>query len=207
MTVYNTDDEGGTFTTPGDFTVSFLVLSAAVMKADGKTLRSELNYVKEFFVRNFGEAKTREILPVLQEILNKEIPLNDVCAQVRQYMPHSARLQLLHYLYGISMADGEMHPREMEMIGRIATMLDISHADAESIKAMYYKDAGADYRILEVEATASDEEVKKAYRKMAVKYHPDKVEGMGEDVKRSAEEKFKRLQVAYENIKKKRGMN
>jgi DnaJ like chaperone protein len=207
VSVYQPDEDGGTFTTPGDFTVSFLVLSAAVMKADGKTLRSELNYVKEFFIRNFGEEKTREVLPVLQEILKKEIPLNDVCAQVKQFMPYSARLQLLHYLYGISQADGEIHPAETELIGRIATMLNISHADAESIKAMYYKDTAADYRILEVEETASDEEIKKAYRKMAVKYHPDKVEGMGEDVKRSAEEKFKRMQKAYDNIKKKRGMN
>lgn len=208
MTVFETDpEEGGTHTTPGDFTVSFLVLSAAVMKADGKMLKSELNYVKEFFVRNFGENKTREILPVLQEILKKEIPLSEVCAQVKQFMPYSARLQLLHYLYGISQADGEVHVKELEILERIAAMLSISPADAGSIKAMYSRDTDADYKILEVEPLATDEEVKKAYRRMAVKYHPDKVEGMGEDVKRSAEEKFKRLQDAYENIKKKRGMN
>jgi DnaJ like chaperone protein len=193
-------------TTAGDFTVSFLVLSAAVMKADGKTLRSELDYVKNFLVKNFGTEKTRELLPILAEILKKEIPLSEVCAQIRTYMPESARLQLLHYLYGISQADGEVHEKETEIIARIADMLYISKADADSLKAMYYRDTVSDYTILEVEPDATDDQVKKAYRKMAVKYHPDKMEGMGDDIKRAAEEKFKRLQDAYDNVRKKRGM-
>lgn len=210
LVVAQTGQSSGDFatrTTPGDFTVSFLVLSAAVMKADGKTMRSELEYVRKFLAANFGSEKANDLIPVLGEILKQEIRLPEVCAQIRAYMPESARLQLLHYLYGISKADGEIHEKEIAMIDRIAEMLNLSKADADSIKAMYYRDATSDYRILEVEPNASDEDVKKAYRRMAVKYHPDKVEGMGQDVKKSAEEKFKQLQEAYENIKKKRGMN
>ncbi|MBC7862032.1 MAG: TerB family tellurite resistance protein [Bacteroidia bacterium] len=195
-----------TETTPGDFTVSFLILSAAVMKADGKTLRSELEYVKTFLVKNFGSQKAGELLPVLGEILKQDIPLEEVCAQIRQFMPESARLQLLHYLYGISKADGEVHELETKLIDRIADLLHLSKADSNSIKAMYFRDAVSDYKILEITSTATEDEIKKAYRKMAVKYHPDKVEGMGPDVKRSAEEKFKQMQEAYENIKKQRGM-
>jgi DnaJ like chaperone protein len=199
-------DAFGGRTTPGDFTVSFLVLSAAVMKADGKMMRSELDYVKQFLVNNFGLEKANQLLPVLNEIIKQNINLNEVCAQIRSHMPESARLQLLHYLYGIARADGEVHENETKVIDNIARLLYLSEADAASIKAMYFKDAISDYKILEVEATASDEEVKKAYRKMAVKYHPDKVEGLGEEVKKSAEEKFKQLQEAYDNIKKKRGI-
>ena len=122
-------------------------------------------------------------------------------------MNYEGRLQLIHYLYGIALADGQVHDAELRMLETISSYLQIENSDRDSIKAMYYRDTEADYKILEVDANVSDEEVKKAYRKMAVKYHPDKVDGMGEDVRKAAEEKFKRLQEAYENIKKKRGMN
>ena len=81
------------------------------MKGDGKVLRAELDYVKKFLVTNYGEANTLRLLPVLKELLQKEIPLRDVCLQIRQYMPEAQRVQLLHYLFGISAADGDVHPR------------------------------------------------------------------------------------------------
>lgn len=193
-------------TQPGDFAVSLLVLSAAVMKSDGKTLRSELNYVKEFLSNQFGKAQATQLLKLLQEILKKDIPVYEVCVQIRNNMPISARLQLLHYLYGISRADGEVSDSEVILIDNIADYLNISGADASSIKAMYYRDFNSDYKILEISSDATDEELKKAYRRMAVKYHPDKVVGMGEAVQKAAEEKFKSLTDAYENIKKKRGI-
>jgi DnaJ like chaperone protein len=195
-----------TTTQPGDFALSLLVLSAAVMKSDGKTLRSELDYVKKFLVNQFGSSQAQQLLQVLNDVLKKDIPVYEVCVQIRDHMPESARLQLLHYLYGISKADGEVSDQEVIMIDNIANYLNISGADAASIKAMYYRDTESDYRILEIAPTATDEEVKKAYRKMALKYHPDKVMDMGEAVQKAAEEKFKSLNDAYESIKKKRGM-
>ncbi len=193
-------------TTAADFTVCLVVLSAAVMKADGKVLKSELNFVKEFFRKNFGDERTSKLVAFLGEILKKEIPLDQVCEQIRSSMPYEPRLQLLHYLYGISLADGELHVSEIRVINQIAAGLGIQASDRDSIHAMYFRDADADYKILEIDKNATDEEIKKAYRKMAVKYHPDKVDGLGEEVKKSAEEKFKKLQEAYENIKKARGI-
>jgi DnaJ like chaperone protein len=72
---------------------------------------------------------------------------------------------------------------------------------------MFVRETGGDYKILEVTPDASDSEVKKAYRKMAMKYHPDKVSHLGQDVKKQAEEKFRKVQEAYENIKKARGFS
>jgi DnaJ like chaperone protein len=121
-------------------------------------------------------------------------------------MEHPMRLQLLHYLFGLAKVDGSVDKSEVETISRIAQYLGISQADYESIRAMFYKDSGSAYKILEIESTATDEEVKKAYRKMAVKYHPDKVRDLGESHQKAAQEKFIRVQDAYETIRKERNM-
>jgi DnaJ like chaperone protein len=193
-------------TARGDFNVSLLVLTAAVMKGDGKVLRSELDYVKKFLVANYGEANAQQLLQALKELLQKEIPLRDVCLQIRQYMPEAQRIQLLQYLFGIAAADGDVHPREILIIENISDFLGIDRADYNSIKAIHYRDVDGDYKILEVDANASDEEVKKAYRKMAVKFHPDKVADLGEEAQKAAKERFQKVQEAWESIKKRRGI-
>jgi len=194
-------------TGPGDFAASLLVLTAVVMKADGKIMRSELDYVKTFFNRQFGPQVAARQIQLLQEILKKDINTRKVCDEIRYYMEHPLRLQLLHFLFGVAAADGKVDKVEVNVIAEIANHLGISEKDFESLKAMFYKDTGSSYRILEIEKEASDEEVKKAYRKMAVKYHPDKVSSLGEEYQKSAKEKFQKVQEAYEAIKKERGMN
>jgi DnaJ like chaperone protein len=193
-------------TQPGDFSSALLVLSAAVMKADGKHMRSELDFIRTFYARQFGEAVAQQQMAVLKNVLEKEIPLKEVCDQIRYFMEHPMRLQLLHYLFGLASADGQVDSKEVEVIERISNYMGISKADYESIRAMFYKDPSSAYKILEIEESATDEEVKKAYRKMAVKYHPDKVRDLGEQHQKAAQEKFIKVQEAYETIRKKRGM-
>ena len=191
----------------GDFAASLLVLSAAVMKSDGKVLKSELDYIKRFLSTQFGEQNAQQQILLLQQILKQNIPLQDVCLQIKQYMPHSERLQIIQYLFGISKADGHVHESELQTIQTIANYLGVSAADFNSLKAMYFRDVNSDFLILEITSAASDDEVKKAYRRMAVKFHPDKVAALGEDVQKAANEKFQKVQSAYENIKKQRGFS
>jgi DnaJ like chaperone protein len=122
-------------------------------------------------------------------------------------MPHSQRLQIVHYLFGISKADGHVHELELQTIHTISNYLGVNAADFNSLKAMYFKDVHSDYKILEIEPSVSDEDVKKAYRKMALKFHPDKVASLGEEVQKGAKEKFQKVLQAYENIKKQRGFS
>ncbi len=190
----------------GDFSASLLVLSAAVMKADGKVLKSELDYVRNFFSKQFHSDVVQDKMLILREILKQEIRVDEVCVQIRQFMNYSDRLQLLHYLFGISIADGQVNDQELSMIELISRYLGLYTADFESIKAMFVKDVDSAYKILEITPDATDDEVKKAYRRMAMKYHPDKVMHLGEDVQKAAHEKFQTVNNAYEDIKKKRGI-
>ncbi|WP_321375892.1 TerB family tellurite resistance protein [uncultured Draconibacterium sp.] len=191
-------------TTTGGYVMSLLVLVAAVMKADGKVLKSELDYVKKFMVHNFGEDSAQEAIKMLRDLLQQTIPVNEVCNQIKANMNYSARLQLVHFLFGIAQADGEVDVSEQKLITHICNQMGISNADFESIQAMFVPNTDGDYKILEIEPSASNEELKKAYRKMAMKYHPDKVSNLGEDVQNAAKEKFQKVNQAYENIKKER---
>jgi DnaJ like chaperone protein len=193
-------------TTPGDFGMSLIILIAAVMKADGKVVRSELDYVKRFFVSQFGPDTAQEALQMLRDLLKQDIPLRDVCSQIRNNMDYASRLQLIHILYNISAADSRFEQAETNMIRSIADMLGISATDYESIRNMFIPATDASYRILEVERSATDEELKRAYRKMALKYHPDKVGHLGEDFRKTAEEKFKAVNEAWDKIKKERNI-
>ncbi len=192
--------------TTGGYVMSLLVLTAAVMKADGKVLKSELDYVKKFMVHNFGEDSATEAVRMLRDLLQQTIPVNEVCNQIKRNMNYSARLQLLHFLFGIAIADGQVNANEKEIIAVIGREMGLTEKDFESIQAMFVPNTEADFKILEIDPAATDEEVKKAYRRMAMKYHPDKVSHLGEDFQKAAHEKFQSVNKAYENIKKERNI-
>ena len=187
------------------FLMSLLVLSAAVIKADGKTTSQELATMRSFFTRNFGAQAGGEAEEIVKELLTKEYNLYEVCGQIRSYMDYHQRLQLYHYLVALGACDG-LHQREIDILETIATYIGLSNAEVDSIFAQFLPSNDSNYRILEIEPNATDEEVKKAYRKMAIKYHPDKVATLGEDVQKAAEEKFKAVNQAYEAICKERGI-
>jgi DnaJ like chaperone protein len=193
-------------TAQGDFAMSLLVLVAAVMKADGKVVKSELDYVKQFFARQFGQESAKQALIMLRDLLKQDIPVRDVCIQIGRNMDYSSRLQLLHLLFNVSLADKAIHASEIEVIERISGYLSVASSDFVSIKNMFIPETDSSYKILELDPSASNEELKKAYRRMAMKYHPDKVNHLGEDFRKTADEKFKKVNEAYEKIKKERNI-
>ncbi|MCR5114256.1 MAG: TerB family tellurite resistance protein [Bacteroidales bacterium] len=216
-----------------DFLESLLILSADVIKADGHFKRSELDYLRSYLTRNLGAANAQQALLRLQEIMGENYNIAAICATLRNSSTIHERLLIVQFLFGLANADGELHPLEVEEIRRIAMQMGVSAGDYESIKAMYmggyYQYGGGrsssgsgnnggsgstyrshtlddDYKILEISPDATDEEVKKAYRTMAKKYHPDRVAHLGDDMRKQAEEKFAKLSDAYDNIRKSRGM-
>lgn len=195
-----------TQTQSGDFEVSLLILASLVIKADGKQDRRELDFVRRQFVQMYGKDRANHAFRLFKEI-NKQtnISIRQVCLQIQQMMDHASRLQLLHFLFGIAKSDGHVAASEVSAIEQMARYLGISAKDFDSIKAMFYNAVGNAYKILEIDQKASIQDIKKAYRRMAKKYHPDKVQHLGPEHQRGAEEKFRKVQEAYEQLQKERG--
>ena len=191
----------------GDFEISLLLLSAVVIKADGKIDQRELSYVRLHFKNMYGEERANNAFKLFKGFIkNNNISTRQICMQIRQNTSHATRLQLLHFLFGLAKADGAVIEAEVNAIKTIAGYLYISQQDFESIKAMFYDSSESAYRILEIEKSASNDELKKAYRKMVKKYHPDKLQHLGDEHVKGAEDKFKQVQKAYEQIQKERGL-
>jgi DnaJ like chaperone protein len=195
-----------TQTQSGDFEISLLILSSIVIKADGKQDQRELDFVRQQFVGMYGKTRANHAFKLFKNI-NKQtnISTRQVCLQIKQMMDHPSRLQLMHFLFGIAKADGLVTENEVSTIHTIAGYLGISARDFESIKAMFFSSSENAYKILEITKLATDNEIKKAYRKMAKKYHPDKVMHLGKEHQKGAEEKFRKVQNAYEQLQKERG--
>jgi DnaJ like chaperone protein len=216
-------------TSRDDFIKTLLVFTTAVVKSDnGKMLRSELDFVRTYLLRILGHEKTQNALLVLRDMLEKEFDFMSVAQQFGRTASIHEKLTMLQFLFGLAITDGIIHPAEMETIRFISHGMDISDRDFESLKAMFFGWQGNygsgyssssstnyhssynienDYKVLEIESSATDDEVKKAYRKQAMKHHPDKVNHLGEKIRKAAEERFAKLNEAYERIKKVREMN
>tara|TARA_S200000501_G_scaffold90443_3_gene83620 strand:- start:1948 stop:2673 length:726 start_codon:yes stop_codon:yes gene_type:complete len=193
---------------PEVFELNLLALAATVIKADGNVKAQELQYVRNFFITNYGEMKASSIFKTFNEQIKKETQnIRDLTRVILERTRYETRLQVLHFLFGVANADGSISVEELNKINFIAEALGIRFSDIESIKAMFVKSADNAYKILEIVPQASDGEVKKAYRDMAKKYHPDKLQSKDPALIKGAQEKFQEVQKAYETIRKARGIN
>lgn len=187
--------------------LNLLSLAAIVIKADGKVDERELRFVRNYFITNYGEAYASSIFAKFNtEVKKEQQNLNEITRLFVQRAPYETRLQILHFLFAIANSDGHVAEVEVQKILQIANALQLRSMDFESIKAMFVKSADNAYKILEISPSATDAEVKKAYRTMAKKYHPDKLQTDDAALKKGAQEKFQQVQAAYEAIQKERGL-
>ena len=208
---YRTSTGGRGYSTTeqrNSFFVSLMVLSSAVIKADGQVSQSELNCVREFIRRNFGDSVVDEAMRMLDGFNRQQVNIYSVGPQIADNMNYSERLQLFHYLVQIATADGNFSKSEKSVLEAIGAVIRLNNSDINSVIAMFYRENDESaYAVLGISPNATDEEVKTAYRRMAMKNHPDKVSTLGPEVQKAAEEKFRQIQDAYETIKRQRGMS
>ncbi len=197
------------------FLFSLMVLASYAIQADGRIMHSEMEYVRQFLRRSFGEAAVTQGEAILNGLFaeSKKHPreawrrqIQDVCGQLRQQMPEAQRLQLLTFLIEISKADGRVVQAEVDVLRELAQWLGVGAQVVDQLDNLDGNTLEAAYRLLGVSASATDDEVRKAYRQMALKYHPDRVAKLGDDVRRNAEETFKKINEAKEKIFAARGM-
>jgi DnaJ like chaperone protein len=191
---------------PAEFELNLLSLASLVIKADGIVNQKELDFVRQYFVQAYGKEQANATFKVFnEEIKKKQLSAQKIAAFLRNKMRYESRLQIIHFLFSVAKADGQISDSEVREINNITGFLGINHRDFESIKAMFFSNPDSAYKILEIEKTANSDQIKKAYRTMVKKYHPDKLQHMDEVYRNGAEEKFRKVQEAYEQIQKERG--
>jgi len=189
-----------------DFELNLLALASILIKADGKVSKQELDYVRNYFVSAYGKQRANAAFKIFNENLNKQrISTEKIINLFNTVLNYGSRLQVIHFLFGIAKADGNVSSPELNKLLEFANLLKISNADFQSIKAMFVDQVGGAYKILEIDKSDSDEKVKSAYRELAKKHHPDKVQHLGEAYVKAAQDKFQKIQKAYEKIKAERG--
>lgn len=202
------------------FLFSMLVLSSYIIKADGKIMHSEMNCVRNFLRNNFGEQAVRQGEDILLKLFEMQKQqgattfketIRKSCVEISFHMNIGQRLQLLDYLIIIAKVDGTVSPEEVYALKEVATYLGLSAQDVDSMlnmEASSNQQIGLDeaYKILGISPNATNDEVKAAYRKMALKHHPDRVSTLGDDVREAAEKKFQEINNAKERIYKTRGL-
>lgn len=200
------------------FLFSMLVMASYIIRADGKIMHSEMEYVRQFLRRNFGEVAVEEGQQILLRLfeqakrMDQEYPwgfrqtIQDCGRQMAQSLRYEERLQLLAFLSEIAKSDGHVCEAEIQALKEVAALIGLSEQEVESMLNLRGDSLDEAYKVLEVAPSATDEEVRTAYRRLAVTHHPDKVANLGEDIRRAATEKFQRINEAKEKIYKARGM-
>ena len=192
---------------PAEFELKLLALASVVIKADGKVDQSELDYVRRYFVQAYGKERANTTFRLFNDQIKKTgVSAVNLAQELKAYLRYESRLQVLHFLLSVAKADGLVSESEVKQLEIIARAFGLNLNDFNSIKAMFFDQPDRAYEILEVPKTAIDAEIKKAYRTMVKKYHPDKLQDMDEAYRKGAEEKFRAVQEAYERIQKERGL-
>ena len=189
-----------------DFEINLLALASLVIKADGKVTQNELDFVRRYFVSAYGKNRANEVFKIFnQNVKNKGISVSKISRLFNLALNYESRLQVIHFLFAIAKADGNISELEIKKVLEFSNLFKLSYADFLSIKAMFIKETDNAYKILELNKTATNDQIKKSYRELAKKHHPDKVQHLGDAYVKAAQDKFQQIQKAYQNIKNERG--
>jgi DnaJ like chaperone protein len=182
---------------------AILLLAAEVIRCNRNYTSGTEDFIVQFFVKQFGEREAKQRISSVSGHLDMgtEPLLKIACKELKMLTTHDSRLSILQFLFGVADADDFINPKELRCLNRIATYLGISDKDFKELKLAFISENNP-YKILGIEEEATLEQVKAAYRKMVLKFHPDK---RGADVStEEANVKFLQVQRAFGIIKEQR---
>jgi DnaJ like chaperone protein len=194
------------------FYVSMASLAAKMAKADGVVTEDEIRAF-DGFVQNELRLNTQErkiVARLFNEAKESNATAREIALQFKNvigYQPDVMQI-MLQLLFRISMADGRFHPAEEKYIQDVASVFGLSSVQYDQIKALFIKKNDRAYQILGVSQSASDQEIKSAYKKLVTEYHPDKLmaKGVPEDFMKIANQKMAEINTAYDQIAQERGI-
>ena len=187
-----------------------------IAQADGHFTRPELNAILNFFQYQlrYNQDQMYWVKQLVKEARENATDLRQLLEEFRTGFAYEPRLILLELIYQIIYTKQPPPQNELLLAREIAGLLQISVYDQRTIEAKYMyrqrQEAATSgqveeqyYAVLGLEKGADFAEIKKAYRKLSMQYHPDKVGHLGEEFKKIAEEKMKEINVAYGYFEKK----
>ena len=185
-----------------------------IAQVDGKVTQAEINTIVNFFRMHlhYNQSQIFWIRDLVKEALASTLSLEVLLTDFKNRFNYEPRLILLELVYQVIYSEPVVQSTapELKVAQFIAVFLEITEYDHLSIRSRYMARArtavASDerfYQVLGLEQSATFEEIKSAYRKLSMKYHPDKVGHLGEEFRQVAEEKMKELNEAYQFLKKK----
>lgn len=186
-----------------EFETNLLVLASHLIKIDGKVSLEEISFTENFLNAHFDEKLSAKRAQVLNHCLQKEYDLNIVCDQLRMYAKHSTRVQVVRFLFDLALSDGELNERENFFIFKVAGYLTVNDVEFRKIKKEHLEQTISEYETLGVKKDASFTEIRNVYRKLVLKYHPDKNTHLSEEERKQLARKFQQIKEAYETLKAK----
>lgn len=211
----NEDIKPGKGDTRDDFLFSLMVLCAHMIHADGKIMHSEMEKVRNFLRDSFGQAASTEGNRILLSLFDYkkqqgelawQYQIEQACKEMMVAMPEEHRIQLVAFLAEVAKSDGKVLQQEIDALRIIAMRLGLGANMADQLLSLGGNTLEDAYKVLGISPDATDEEVRKAYRKMVIQHHPDKVQNLGEDVKEAATKKLQEINKAKEMIFQARGL-
>ena len=194
------------------FLFSLLTLASYVIRADGKVMHSEMDAMRRFLRANFGEVAVEEGVQIMLRLFERQ-KIEDAhqagayrqtivscCRQLRDTVPEAQRLQILSLLAMLAKADGHVATEEVNVLREITVELGLTEAELNSMLGLGSTTLADAYAVLEIQPTATDDEVRAAYKRLVVKHHPDRVATLGDDVRAAAEKKLKQINEARDII-------